>query len=174
MLRSRTARRSATALFLIGAALLRPVPAGAQNRDSYILGEEKRLEMIVHVFGEVLRPGEYRVPDDTNVLQLISKAGGPTEFSKLTKVTVTRGHSQTATHVAGTDGHSNPGARILKVNLDDYLEKNPGTAIPVLQPGDVVVVPRNTFSKWKSVAGILRDVSVVASAYFLYLRATKD
>ena len=49
-----------------------------------------------------------------------------------------------------------------------------GASIPTLQPGDVVVVPRNGFSKWKSVAGILRDLSVVASAYFLYLRTTKD
>ncbi len=58
-------------LFLLG-------QLGAQEKERYLLGDEQKLEMIVHVFGEVARPGEYRVADDTNVLELISKAGGPT------------------------------------------------------------------------------------------------
>src|SRR5688572_8546323 len=49
--------------------------------DKYILGAESRLEIVVHVLGEVERPGEYRVTDETDVLELISKAGGPTRFA---------------------------------------------------------------------------------------------
>ena len=161
----------------LGVAIVALAIAGsvrAQSREGYILGEEKRLEMVVHIFGEVARPGEYRVPDNTDVLQLISKAGGPNEFSKLNGVTVTRARPQGPAPAAGTDGHEASAQRILRVDLDAYLKKSSGVTLPVLQPGDVVVVPRNTFSKWKSVAGILRDVSVVASAYFLYLRAVKN
>ena len=45
---------------------------------------------------------------------------------------------------------------------------------PVLQPGDVVFVPKNSWHKWKDVSAVIRDVSVVASAYFLYVRATRN
>lgn len=167
-------QRWGRAFLLAIVALAMAVPARAQSREGYILGEEKRLEMVVHIFGEVARPGEYRVPDNTDVLQLISKAGGPNEFSKLNGVTVTRARPQGPALASGTDGHEGADQRILRVNLDAYLKKGSAVTLPVLQPGDVVVVPRNTFSKWKSVAGVLRDVSVVASAYFLYLRAVKN
>jgi hypothetical protein len=174
LLRARAIRRATGAA--VAALAVAAGAASAQQSDRYILGEEKRLEMIVHVFGEVQRPGEYRVPDDTDVLQLVSKAGGPTEFAKLTGVTVTRLPARPG--VAGaTNGATAAGtgtSRILRVDLKDYLKDDGPASMPILQPGDVVLVPRNSLSKWKSVAGVIRDVSVVASAYFLYLRATKD
>ena len=73
-------------------AVLLHAPAGAQTRidDTYLLGEEQRLEIVVHVLGEVERPGEYRVPDDTDVLEAVSKAGGPTEFAHLGNVSLRR------------------------------------------------------------------------------------
>jgi len=61
----------------------------AQEKEKYLFGTEQQLEMIVHVFGEVRKPGEYRVPNDTNILELISKAGGPTQYSKLRKTRLT-------------------------------------------------------------------------------------
>ena len=51
-----------------------------QQKDQYQIGLE-RLMITVHIFGEVRQPGEFLVPDNTNILELISKAGGPTEFS---------------------------------------------------------------------------------------------
>jgi protein involved in polysaccharide export with SLBB domain len=170
-MRSRGAAHFSTLLL---ACCWAAAPLRAQEHG-YILGEEKGLQMIVHIFGEVARPGEYQVPDDTNVLQLVSKAGGPTEFSRLNDVTVTRAFAQPMVTSAGTDGHeAAAGPRILVVNLDEYLKSDRSATLPVLQPGDVVRVPRNKFSAWKSVAGILRDVSVIASAYFLGVRAFKN
>ena len=61
-----------------------------QKKAKYILGEDRKLEIIVHIIGEVKNPGEYRVLDGTNVLELLSKSGGPTEFSKLSMATITR------------------------------------------------------------------------------------
>ena len=75
--------------------LISMVPASSQEKvdhklqipkENYLIGEEQRLEIIVHVWGEVRQPGEKRVPDGTNILEVISKAGGPTEFSNLSKV----------------------------------------------------------------------------------------
>jgi hypothetical protein len=76
----------------------------------------------------------------------------------------------TASIGAGTS----PQAEILHVNLDRVMRDREANPPPVLQPGDVVMVPKNTWHRWRDFASVARDLSVIASAYFLYLRATKD
>jgi polysaccharide export outer membrane protein len=137
--------------------------ASAQERDRYILGESTRLEILVHIMGEVASPGEYRVPDNTNVLELISKAGGPTQFARLNSVAVKRG-------AASSEKLSENQGEVVWVNINDYLTKENARPVPVLQPGDVVTVRSNSWSTWKTVFGMARDVSVVVSMYILYYR----
>ena len=139
--------------------------AAEAQRGDYILGDERRLEIVVHVLGEVTRPGELRVSDNTNVLEALSKAGGGTEFANLSAVTITRLSQGTQA------GHGRE--QIIHVNIKDYLNKGGSEPLPVLAPGDVVSVPRNNFSRWKTTASIIRDLSIVASTYFLYLRTVR-
>lgn len=139
----------------------------AQDRDEYIVGDDEKLEMVVHVLGEVQRPGEYRVGDKTNVLELISKAGGPTSFSSMGSVKITR--------IADLSAHSNGtsvsnSSEIIKVNLEKYLNSKTSKQLPVLMPGDVVYVPRNGWFRWQTVFRVIRDLSVVASVAFLAIR----
>ena len=61
------------------------------KKDQYQIGPDERLLITVHIWGEVIKPGEYLVPDDTDLLELISKAGGPTEYSDLKNIKITRG-----------------------------------------------------------------------------------
>ncbi len=153
-----------------------------QEKEKYIFGTEQKLEMIVHVFGEVRQPGEFRVDDNTNVLELISKAGGPTQFSNLAGIRITRfGLIDSASK--GNDGKSARsagsnykfGKRIIKINIDDYLnDDNYRDRMPILHPGDVVFVPRNNWYRWRNIVGVARDLSVIVSVYFIYLRATQD
>jgi polysaccharide export outer membrane protein len=80
---------------------------------------------IVYVTGEVQRPGAYPMVGSMNVVQLISRAGGTTEFAKKKDVYVL---------------HQDSSQRI-KVNYQlvlegKHLEENIG-----LSPGDTVVVP---------------------------------
>ena len=149
--------------FLIAAILAAAPGATAQERERYILGETTRLEILVHVMGQVQTPGEYRVPDNTNVLELISKAGGPTDFARLSGVIVKRG--------AGTSlAESKNEGEVIHVNLETYLTRENAKPVPVLQPGDVVTVPSNSWSTWKTIFGMARDISVVASLYLLWVR----
>ena len=144
-----------------------------QETGKYLLGDDQKLEMIVHVLGEVQRPGEYRVADNTNVLELISKAGGPTEFSNLGSTTITRVSDRALASGGnghGNNGHLNAENQIIKVNLSDYLKKANAPPLPLLQPSDVVLIPRNSWSKWRNTFAIVRDISVVVSVYLLYLR----
>lgn len=128
--------------------------------------------MMVHIIGEVQKPGEYRVADQTDLLQLLSKAGGPTQFSRLSAVSVRRvpgGRPFTA-----TAGGAAPRVEIIRVNIDEILRKQDVAPPPLLQPGDVVLVPKNSWHTWKNISGVVRDVSVVATAYFLYARSTRN
>ena len=67
-----------------------------------------------------------------------------------------------------------PGVQILHVNLERSMRDRGAPPPPILRPGDVVLVPKNAWHKWKDISAIVRDVSVVASVYFLYLRSTRD
>ena len=64
-------------LVVLLAFTLVPAVAFAQSQGKgYLIPQEQGLEMLVHILGEVQKPGEYRVPDHTDVLELIAKAGG--------------------------------------------------------------------------------------------------
>lgn len=157
---------------LLVAACLWPATALSQERSGYIRGEQQGLEMLVHIMGEVQKPGEYRVGDQTNLLELLSKAGGPTQFSRLGSISVRRVAAAPLGSAAA--GGATPRIEIIRVNMDDVLSKQGMAPPPMLQPGDVVFVPKNSWHTWKNVSGIIRDVSVVASAYFLYSRASRN
>ena len=148
--------------------------AFGQGTEKYLMGEEKKLEIIVYILGEVQRPGEYRVNDNTNVVELIAKAGGPTDYSNLRSVIVTRVRPDLVATL-GVAPSSQPSVHkeIIKLDVLEYLREQNTKQLPTLQPGDIVLVPKNNWNTWKSIASVSRDIAVIASAYFLYLRSVK-
>ncbi|NIA30515.1 MAG: hypothetical protein GXO75_02275 [Calditrichaeota bacterium] len=162
-----------------------------QKKSEYLLGTAEALEMVVHVWGDVRNPGEYRVPYDTNLLELISKAGGPAQYANLSKIRLT--HESKSWHLT-KDGlkkiisesragkitedkleeslKSHFANRVLVFNLDNYLKTSETLSPPpVLKPGDVVFVPRNSWSKWREFVRVANEVAVITSIYVWYLRA---
>ena len=102
-----------------------------------------------------------------------SEAGGPTPFSNLSAVTIT--HVESERFANGQNGANLlQGKRIIRYNVNKYLKAESALAPPILRPGDVVLVPSNKWRNWRQAATIFRDIAVVASAYFLYLRATQN
>lgn len=146
-------------------ALLGTPRVFAQEDNRYLLGQDRQLEMIVHIIGEVKTPGEYRVRDNTTALELLSKAGGPTEFANLGAILIR--HTLPASPGTATAA----GPAVQKINMGKYLHDGGATPPPVLQPGDFVSVPGNAWRTWRNGFSVVRDLAVVASAYFLYLRA---
>jgi len=135
-----------------------PLYAQSQEQEyapvrEYHLGEENKLEIKVNVWGEVSVPGAYRVPDNTNLVELISLAGGPTDYANLGKVKITR--------------LSGDGEKMIKVNLHDYLDGESNVTPIVLLPGDTIRVPRNAKHAWRSAIQVLSDVAVIATLYVL-------
>ncbi|MBZ5522589.1 MAG: polysaccharide biosynthesis/export family protein [Acidobacteriia bacterium] len=81
---------------------------------------------MVYITGEVGKPGAYAVVAPTNVLQLIARAGGLTQFANRKDIYILRA------------GDSNSR---LRFNYKDVVKGKNSEQNVILQPGDTVVVP---------------------------------
>lgn len=128
---------------------------GSTSQYRLSLGTEDQLQFNVHVWGQVNKPGLYVVADGTDLISLISLAGGPTDDAKLANIVLVR-----------TEG-SRPGR--FTVNLETYFSSGSRTQIPILGPGDTVMVPAKyshyllRFSGILSVAALIANVVVNAT-----------
>jgi polysaccharide export outer membrane protein len=80
---------------------------------------------MVYITGEVQRPGAYPLMDAMNVVQLVARSGGLTDFAKQKRMYVLRG---------GTSARIN-------VNYEKVLKGQASQENVELAPGDTVVVP---------------------------------
>jgi len=124
-----------------------------QNRNpafQYYLerGTENQLLMKVNVWGAVAKPGSQYVPDQTDLIGLLSAAGGPLENAKLSKVRLIR--------------NFNGEKKNMVINVGKCLKKNDVDKIPEIKPGDTVIVPKKGRSFGKFIT-ILYNVAVIAS-----------
>lgn len=86
----------------------------------------------VLVYGEVIRPGEYPLDEESTVLRAISMAGGFTKYGSSSRVKVLRPKK---------DG---PGYDSIKININDLMNGQPEADI-LVKPGDIVVVSEGVF-----------------------------
>lgn len=145
------------------------------RREQYLLTEEQKLQIIVHIWGEVNKPGQYIVPDGTNVLELISLAGGPTEYSNLSSVKLTREYFEAETDYSGEESFGASGMKeplrkkeIYKINLNRHLDKTEWEHIHVLKPGDVVKVNRNNWYRFQILIRVIYQVAIIAQGLYFY------
>jgi polysaccharide biosynthesis/export protein len=89
-----------------------------------VIVQEIRSRM-VYITGEVQRPGAYPLIDTMNVVQLVSRSGGLTDFAKSKQVYVLRAASGTR----------------VKVDYRKLLKGQSPEQNVELTPGDTVVVP---------------------------------
>ena len=104
------------------------------------------------VLGQVTRPGAYPMEESLTVLEAIAKAGSYTETAGLKRVTITR-QSRTET------------PKVIKVDLKKVITRGDRRGNVVLEPGDIVHVPKKT-SAWTIfdryfIGGILPVVGLI-------------
>lgn len=102
----------------------------------YFLGNQDQVLMAVNVWGFVQKPGQYMVPYDTDLISLLSYAGGPREEAKITDVRVVRSVVSSSRDTT---------EEVIEVDVKTFLETGESDLIPVLRPGDTVVVSGTTF-----------------------------
>jgi len=134
-------------------------PSAGSSAYSYsgTMGDEDQLRIYTQIWGQVKSPGFYLIPDDTDLLTLLSLAHGPTENAKLSKIRIVR------------PSRDNGQGEIIWVNLKKYLDTGNYDIIPVLKAGDTVVVSGTVFYGMERVANFIAKFATVLSIYNLYL-----
>jgi hypothetical protein len=124
---------------------------GSAYLYSGTLKEAEQLKIKTYIWGQVRKPGLYIVPDDTDLLTLLSLANGPTEDAKLAKIRIVRSTQE--------------GEKIIWVDLKEYMETGEEELIPILQPGDTVIISGTVFYAFTKWADFLSKIAIFLSMY---------
>lgn len=159
-------------------------PGGATpyRGAQYFLGEGDELLMRVNIWGFVRKPGQYMVPTDTDLISLMSFAGGPIEQAKIKRIKIVRstaGEERTSGFEGGGANHSRPavassangeakgrGQRVLQVNVKEYLATGKSELIPPLLPGDTIIVEGTALNTINKILDFASKVAVIGQVYF--------
>jgi NADH:ubiquinone oxidoreductase subunit F (NADH-binding) len=126
-------------------------PGGAQY---YVyLGKNWELQINVYVWGRVARPGMYSVPQTTDLVAVISLAGGPGEHANLKNVKVIR---------------SNPEPEVMTVNVMTYMHTGKPSSIPVLHAGDTVIVAGNKSHTFANIVNVVSQIAIIGNVYYFF------
>ncbi len=141
-----------------GIALSQPAFAIAAN---YSIAKPGELTMQVNVWGQVTHPGRYEVSIQTDLVQLLSFAGGPSPDAKLNSVKITR-FLKTDNGVSKSESF---------VNLEDLYRVNESSLI--LQPGDTIFIDQTSWSTMRELLTIVGGVAVISATVSTVIYNTK-
>ncbi len=147
-------------LFLL---LLTTMPLMAQDGDmtiqlgdrpaQYVLGGNDILLISVNLWGHVQRPGIYSVPSTYSLIQLVSSAGGPLKTARLSDVRIIRANQQ-----------------VLTIDVEKFIKTGDSSLLPVLQPGDTIIVSGSIADIFTRIVGIVRDIAIIVNVFVLASR----
>jgi hypothetical protein len=130
------------------------VPMQFSDRPAqYILGGDDVLLIPVNLWGHVQRPGIYSIPSSYGLIDLLSAAGGPLKSARLSDVRVIRRNQQ-----------------VIKVNVDNFIKTGNSDLLPVLKPGDTVIVSGNVADIFAYIVGIMRDLAIIVNVFLVASR----
>jgi hypothetical protein len=141
------------------------IPHSAPERiggSRYFIGKENELLIPVNVLGYVNKPGQYMVPNGTDLISLVSYAGGFHVDANMAGVRVVRGQVP--------EGGK---PEILQVNVKEYFHTGNREKIPSLNPDDTVIVNGSSHVMFRTVFDFIARVSVLAQIYFYIKVATQ-
>lgn len=139
---------------------------GFSNATAFVFGSSEGVNIEVSLWGYVSKPGLYKIPHTTDLVSLISLAGGPRENARLDDVRIIRLVNNTDTN--------NTEERIIRVNLEEFIEKGDRSIIPILKPGDVVVMTGSAYTVFVNFMSVVRDVALVLNTVLLVYQLTKN
>ncbi len=134
------------------------VGTGGERGAQYYIGSQNELLMAVNIWGLVLKPGQYLVPSNTDLMTLISVAGGPLYKARLDNIKVIR--SSTA------------GSEVLTININKFLKTGDERLIPKLQPGDTVIISGSLGELTTQIVSVIAQLAVIANVYYLFFMKT--
>lgn len=142
---------------LVNTAVHAQTSAAQTNRNraaQYYLGSEDELLVPVNVWGFVERPGQYMVPNNTDLISLLSFAGGPKENARISSVRIVRSDTRL-------------GNIVWNINVKKYLNTADEQMIPMLRPGDTVIVKGTTLHWVMRFFSFIGQLAVFAQIFYL-------
>lgn len=148
-----------------------PAPPQADNSNysnaaAFVFGAGDGINIEVGLWGYIGKPGLYRVPHTTDLVSLISLAGGPQESARLNEIRILR--------VVRNAPEEQGDQRILIVDLEAFIETGRREDIPILQPGDVIVISGSIYMVFKDFLGVIRDMALVLNTVYLINRISRE
>ena len=144
-------------LFLITIPLIAQdseIPLQLGDRPAqYILGGNDILLINVNLWGHVQRPGIYSVPSTYSLIELISSAGGPLKTARLSDVRIIRSNQQ-----------------VLTVDVEKFIKTGDSSILPVLQPGDTIIISGSIADIFTRIVAIVRDIAIIVNVFVLASR----
>lgn len=135
------------------------LPDQISNSPSvYYYGQGQGVQIDINLWGEVKKTGKMIVPYTTDIISLISLAGGPTSNAKLDEVRIIRYTMQDSTAVE----------KIIRINVEKFVETGEQSYFPVLLRGDTVIVPGGALSALQSFVTVIQLITAVLQVAFLY------
>jgi protein involved in polysaccharide export with SLBB domain len=123
----------------------------------YYLGSEDELLMKVNIWGFVKTPGQYLVPAGTDLISLISFAGGPIQEAKMKNIKLIR---------ARQDNGNGIQKSVINVDVKKYIKTGDDSLIPELLPGDTIVVSGSTIYHLGKFFDFASKLALIAQIYF--------
>jgi hypothetical protein len=136
----------------------------------YNYADKDKVNFEVSVWGYVRNPGKYLIPNGTSFIDLISLCGGPLSEAKLEDIRIVRQKNDTL------DVKED---KIIRLNYKDFLweEKisNVKKQNPIVNPGDVILIPGGPKYSFKDYLGIiLTGITTLTSVAVLLVTIFKD
>ena len=131
---------------------LAPTLPSASAAAYYYIAKPGELTMQVNVWGFVRNPGRYEVTSSTDLIQLLSFAGGPIEYAKLDEVKITR--------IVRNDSLVTKREIVLDLERLDKIEDSK----LVLNPGDTIFIGHTSWLTIRDAFSVITTAAIITSA----------
>jgi protein involved in polysaccharide export with SLBB domain len=123
----------------------------AQAAAFYYIAKPGEITMQVNVWGFVQKPGRYEIPISTDLVELLSYAGGPMQYAKLDEVKIVR--------MADSTG---AGRRDIIVDLTNSKKMIPDKLS--LRAGDTIFLDHTSWVTFRDVFTVVTTAAIVTAA----------
>lgn len=124
---------------------------GASSAAYYYISKPGEITMSINLWGYIRNPGRYEVPISTDIVQLISYAGGPLQDADLASVKIAR-------VVRGVDAVRTVEFSVNLNHLDKLDEK-----ARKLEPGDTIFIETSAVNM-RDIFNILTTAAIITAA----------
>ena len=129
-----------------------PALPSASAASYYYISKPGELTMQVNIWGSIRNPGRYEVPNSTDLVQLLSFAGGPNVDATLDNVRIIR--------IVRKDSVVSRDQTELNLNHLDRLDQS----TLILRPGDTIFIDRSGWSSFRDVLTVVTTAAIITSA----------